>query len=218
MHTGSDASSSFCTFGRMHCNLTWAWLQAIEQIQRMRHSQDQQAAVETEQPPDPDTNAASNTDQNGSPQEETPSRKRPRDDGTTASHPTVAEPAVPSYATVYDNGDSYTKLRPGVFEMLEALRHRCELRIFTMGNPQYACAMASLIDSSGALFRNRIVARDDADPAWRCKGLQKAGAMPALTAIIDDTVGAPFVHAQGGWVVGRVRAWRCANYVSAVVA
>lgn len=166
-------------------------LQAIEELQRIRQSQ--QGSKAPDQPATVHTTAATDTSQQPSAEDAHPSRKRARDASTPApASDTNADTAGDKnpYATVYDNGDSYTKLRPGAFEMLEALRNCCELRIFTMGNPQYACAMASLLDKSGALFRNRIVARDDADPAWRFKGLQKVGAMPTLTAIIDDTVGA----------------------------
>eukprot|EP00892_Ulva_mutabilis_P002106 jgi/Ulvmu1/11897/UM081_0056.1 len=106
-------------------------------------------------------------------------------DVATSQQPGCSPPHDP-YAVVHDNGDSFTKLRPGAFEMLAALRDVCELRIFTMGDARYAAAMASLLDASGGLFRNRIVARDDANQAR--KGLEKAGAMPPLTMIIDDTV------------------------------
>lgn len=155
--------------------------QAIEQIQDMQQSQQQ-----TKEGPQDSNAAVLSAEANSS-----PNRKRYRDEDAPGSANANSNSTPENlYAKIYDNGDSYTKLRPGAFEMLEALRTRCELRIFTMGNPQYACAMASLLDSTGALFRNRIVARDDADPEWRCKGLLKAGGMPEITAVIDDTVGA----------------------------
>ena len=162
-------------------------LQVIEEIQRMRHSQQEHTSDPSNGPGTPSYTA---TQPDGA-----ASRKRVRDsasaDSTTAAavRPGAEVAQADRYATVYDNGDSFTKLRPGAFEMLAALQQCCELRIFTMGDSRYACAMASLLDASGALFRNRIVARDDANPRG-LKGLEKAGAMPPLTAIIDDTVGA----------------------------
>lgn len=216
--------------------LTNRLLQAIEEIQRMRHAQQSQAPAtatgDVDSPPasapasaqsqqqasgncarkrtsDSSTADAASQDPKRRRRDAAPSHDTPQPNGpaappgardTTPADAAMQDPErrrsdteaarADPYATVHDNGDSYTKLRPGALEMLAALRQCCELRIFTMGDSRYACAMASLLDSSGALFRNRIVARDDANQAHGLKGLEKTGAMPPLTVVIDDTAGA----------------------------
>jgi RNA polymerase II C-terminal domain phosphatase-like 3/4 len=83
-----------------------------------------------------------------------------------------------------------TKLRPGVFDFLNALKDRFMLFIYTMGDASYARNMASLLDPSGSgLFLNRIIDRGDSDWEGHQKGLDKVCAAD-MTAIVDDTVGA----------------------------
>jgi NLI interacting factor-like phosphatase len=86
-----------------------------------------------------------------------------------------------------------TKLRPGVFDFLNALKDCFQLYIYTMGDEVYACSMASLLDPKGNLFRNRIINRADSDWAQHQKGLAKLGLDPSMTIVVDDTPGAPLI-------------------------
>lgn len=90
---------------------------------------------------------------------------------------------------LYELKDFQTKLRPGVFDLLQKLQHMFRLYIYTMGDEAYACAMANLIDPSGSLFRNRILNRSDANWAHHQKGLDKLGVPPSMAVVVDDTVG-----------------------------
>ena len=59
-----------------------------------------------------------------------------------------------------------------------------------MGDELYACAMASLLDSGGHLFRNRVINRADSNWEQHQKGLDKLGVVPTMAAVVDDTLGA----------------------------
>ena len=87
--------------------------------------------------------------------------------------------------------DFETKIRPGAFELLNALKDRYRLFIYTMGDEIYACAMANLLDpdKGSGLFRNRIIDRSDSDWTQHQKGLHKLGVDPTLAAVVDDTPG-----------------------------
>jgi TFIIF-interacting CTD phosphatase-like protein len=85
--------------------------------------------------------------------------------------------------------DFHTKIRPGVSHFLKALAPLYRLYIYTMGDEVYACAMASLLDAEGNLFRNRVINRADANWAQQQKGLDKLGVVPSMAAVVDDTVG-----------------------------
>lgn len=95
-----------------------------------------------------------------------------------------------SAPTLYrlDTFKMYTKLRPGVFELFAALKDKFQFYVYTMGDKQYAHAMASLLDTSGALFKNRIVSNIDCTQKHQ-KDLDVVMLRGAddLVAILDDT-------------------------------
>jgi TFIIF-interacting CTD phosphatase-like protein len=90
---------------------------------------------------------------------------------------------------LYELKDFQTKLRPGIFDLLQKMQHIFRLYVYTMGDEAYACAMANLIDPSGSLFRNRILNREDANWVHHQKGLDKLGVPPSMAVVVDDTVG-----------------------------
>lgn len=92
-------------------------------------------------------------------------------------------------AMLHDLPDFQTKLRPGLEAFLKALAPLYRLFIYTMGDELYACAMASILDPGGHLFRNRVINRADSNWAQHQKGLDKLGVVPAMAAVVDDTLG-----------------------------
>jgi TFIIF-interacting CTD phosphatase-like protein len=96
--------------------------------------------------------------------------------------------------------DFHTKIRPGVSRFLRDLAPLYRLYIYTMGDEVYACAMASLLDTEGRLFRNRVINRADSNWAQQQKGLEKLGVAPTMAAVVDDTVGVLllFLHEFSG--------------------
>ena len=102
-------------------------------------------------------------------------------------------PRAATTAAPYQLRDFETKLRPGALALLARLQAKFRLYIYTMGDEVYACAMASLLDPGGDLFRNRILNRADSNWAVHQKGLHKLGVPESMAVVVDDTVGAPLL-------------------------
>ena len=98
--------------------------------------------------------------------------------------------------------DFATKLRPGVFDFLQRLSAKFRLYIYTMGDEQYACLMASLLDPHGHLFRNRVINRADSNWSQHQKGLEKLGLGPTMALVVDDTPGAHHASSAAGTLLG----------------
>ncbi|MEW5318355.1 MAG: hypothetical protein WDW38_009581 [Sanguina aurantia] len=78
-----------------------------------------------------------------------------------------------------------TKLRPGLYEFLEAVSSLYELHIYTMGDKFYANAIASIIDPSRRFFTS-IVAKDHSTSESR-KNLDVLLSGDSAALIMDDT-------------------------------
>lgn len=80
----------------------------------------------------------------------------------------------------------WTKLRPSVKEFLVASSKLFELYIYTMGSRDYAMQMASILDPSGAYFRNRIIGQEDST-VTNTKSLDIVLGSESKALILDDT-------------------------------
>ena len=81
---------------------------------------------------------------------------------------------------------TYTKLRPYVFEFLEAAAKICRMHVYTMGDKNYAHEMASLIDPEGKYFHGRIIGNSDSTCS-KTKDLDIVLGGDDCTMIVDDT-------------------------------
>ena len=81
----------------------------------------------------------------------------------------------------------WTKLRPGVHELLSELEELYDLHVYTMGDRVYAHEMASLLDTSGQRFKNKIISRNDSANERQKDPSLLLGAEDMLI-IVDDTV------------------------------
>ena len=81
---------------------------------------------------------------------------------------------------------TYTKLRPYVFEFLEAAAKICRMHVYTMGDKNYAHEMASLIDPEGKYFHGRIIGNSDSTSS-KTKDLDIVLGGDDCTMIVDDT-------------------------------
>eukprot|EP00210_Caulerpa_lentillifera_P006227 g5948.t1 len=79
-----------------------------------------------------------------------------------------------------------TKLRPGVFEFLTVLSEIYEMHIYTMGEEQYANAMAELLDPTGRLFHGKVISRNHSSTPMM-KSLDVVMGADRMTVIVDDT-------------------------------
>jgi len=79
-----------------------------------------------------------------------------------------------------------TKLRPGVFEFLTVLSEFYEMHIYTMGEEQYANAMAQLLDPTGKLFHGKVISRNHSSTPMM-KSLDVVIGADRMTVIVDDT-------------------------------
>ncbi|KAF5839217.1 hypothetical protein DUNSADRAFT_1353 [Dunaliella salina] len=79
----------------------------------------------------------------------------------------------------------WTKLRPGVFEFLEACRGLFEMHIYTMGDRSYAAQIRALLDPQRRLFSSVISQNDSTSTA--AKNLDVALADDRIVLILDDT-------------------------------
>lgn len=73
--------------------------------------------------------------------------------------------------------------------MLTDLERVYDLHIYTMGDRVYAHEMASLLDVSGRLFKNKIVSRDDSS-VETVKDLKLLLGAEDMALVVDDTLGA----------------------------
>lgn len=82
----------------------------------------------------------------------------------------------------------FTRLRPGVFPMLERLKNMYELHIFTMGTRKYAMDILRFLDPTGQYFSTRVLTKDESlDSMTKSKNLE--GLFPNgedMVVIIDD--------------------------------
>jgi len=81
----------------------------------------------------------------------------------------------------------WTKIRPGVPDMLECLSAKFQLSVYTMGERLYAKKIASLLDPTGRLFSDRVVSRHEGT-STDYKSLDVLLCDPKHTIILDDTV------------------------------
>ncbi len=102
--------------------------------------------------------------------------------------------------------------RDGLATFLDTVAHRFVLGVYTMGTREYAHAIVRVVDPTGALFGDRIVARCDA-PGVQVKSLQWAHHLgEEFTLVVDDNpkVWSPDtalvpVAPFKGWVVTKPR-------------
>eukprot|EP00238_Polyblepharides_amylifera_P008071 CAMPEP_0196582656 /NCGR_PEP_ID=MMETSP1081-20130531/39983_1 /TAXON_ID=36882 /ORGANISM="Pyramimonas amylifera, Strain CCMP720" /LENGTH=391 /DNA_ID=CAMNT_0041903287 /DNA_START=204 /DNA_END=1376 /DNA_ORIENTATION=- len=82
----------------------------------------------------------------------------------------------------------FTKLRPHVFEFLDHVKDQFQLFVYTMGDKQYAHQMASLLDTTGNLFRNRIISNSDSSKQHvKDLDIMMLSGADNLVLIMDDT-------------------------------
>ena len=105
--------------------------------------------------------------------------------------------AVPPHVTAVREGALHflVKLRPGIEAFLRGMAELYQLHVYTHGSRAYAARVVAMLDPTGALFKDRIVSRDDCD----------TDALKTLTRIF------PYRHdhvvvvddKRGVWVGGR---------------
>ena len=81
---------------------------------------------------------------------------------------------------------SMTKLRPGVFTLLHALKSLYEMHIYTMGEELYAAEMAKLLDPNKELFHRKVISREHSSMPM-AKSLDVVIGSDRSTVIVDDT-------------------------------
>lgn len=81
---------------------------------------------------------------------------------------------------------SWIKVRPGVRDMLEALKSTYKMYIYTMGTKAYAEEVRKILDPRGDIFGKRVLSRCDT-PKLSIKLLSKLRLADADTLIVDDT-------------------------------
>ncbi|CAM8885914.1 unnamed protein product [Rhodiola kirilowii] len=79
-----------------------------------------------------------------------------------------------------------TKLRPFVRDFLKEASSMFEMYIYTMGDSQYAAAMASLLDPKKEYFDSRVISRDESTQKHQ-KGLDLVLGQESAVVILDDT-------------------------------
>ena len=87
------------------------------------------------------------------------------------------------------HGPHYIKLRPGVRDFLARMHAHFELHVYTMGNREYASAIAQLLDPAGELFGERIVSRDDNVMMGERKSLRRIFPHDDRTVLVVDDRG-----------------------------
>ncbi|ORY93174.1 HAD-like domain-containing protein [Syncephalastrum racemosum] len=105
-------------------------------------------------------------------------------DENNANHPAtkdIRKFTLPGSHFVY-----YIKLRPGLSEFLETVSKLYELHIYTMGTRHYAEAVAREIDSTGKLFRNRILSRDESGSVTQKKIQRLFPCDTSMVVVLDD--------------------------------
>ncbi|KAI8824554.1 uncharacterized protein EV422DRAFT_520485 [Fimicolochytrium jonesii] len=86
---------------------------------------------------------------------------------------------IPSYHT------HFVKLRPGTREFLLEMNEIYELHIYTMGSRQYADQIANILDQDRALFKDRIISRDENRSNF--KSIQRLfPSDQSMVVIVDD--------------------------------
>lgn len=68
-----------------------------------------------------------------------------------------------------------------------------EMYIYTMGDSQYAAAMASLLDPKKEYFNTRVISRDESTQKHQ-KGLDLVLGQESAVVILDDTEAVCFLH------------------------
>jgi hypothetical protein len=86
---------------------------------------------------------------------------------------------------VFPEINTWTKIRPGVREVLEVLSHHYVLHIFSMGQRVYVKTIAKLLDPEGRLFSNRVLSSCDVVNPFKL--LTDTGMKPDTCVILDDT-------------------------------
>lgn len=80
----------------------------------------------------------------------------------------------------------WTKLRPYIREFLEELRKLYELHIYTMGDKNYARAIAEILDPTQELFAGRVISQSDSTSTFQ-KDLDVTLSSDQHVLILDDT-------------------------------
>ncbi|KAG0166824.1 Carboxy-terminal domain (CTD) phosphatase [Apophysomyces sp. BC1034] len=80
----------------------------------------------------------------------------------------------------------YIKLRPWLYEFLDAVSRIFELHIYTMGTRHYAEAVAREIDPEGELFRERILSRDESGSMTQKKLQRLFPCDTSMVVVLDD--------------------------------
>lgn len=80
----------------------------------------------------------------------------------------------------------FTKLRPHVFEFLEAVSRICQPYVYTMGDKAYAKEMVKLIDPDGKIFHGRVISNNDSTSS-HVKDLDIVLGGETSAIIVDDT-------------------------------
>lgn len=81
---------------------------------------------------------------------------------------------------------TWTKLRPGVGELLKEASKLYELTVYTNGERAYANEMAKILDPTGKLFQGRVVSYRDSTRRG-VKDLDIVLGHDSAVVILDDT-------------------------------
>ncbi|KAL7418267.1 CTD phosphatase Fcp1 [Cryptotrichosporon argae] len=80
----------------------------------------------------------------------------------------------------------YTKPRPGLAPFLQAMSHKYELHVYTMGTRTYADAICAVIDPDGSIFGGRVLSRDESGSMSSKSLIRLFPTDHSMVVVIDD--------------------------------